>query len=380
MKSCQTRTPSSSQRSWKVSDSYAPVPGILTTFIPAARSCSSATRSSSSPAARLTKSGGVQTTPRAKMSTPFTRRASGVSSTAYPGPGSSSRKPTRRESSSAPARSVNSCRVGSPCVCGHHSSTFGTRTSPSTLPSTTGTDARQPASSSSSSSGSAPSIARSWAVTRSTPSPSSSRGRSSNRSRTIPRRRSRKTGFHGPTGAGPGAKPGQRPSSIVRKKRRFPGASCVRQRDRGLRDPSRSGASAWQWIRSSFSLRSSDPTSRSRATNIDSLWTTCSPLRYTSATVAIPSSRSTTSSPSPAGAAPKRVRNQQSRLSRSTASVSKPPSRRAPAAVPGTRAGSHSPGSPPGSPTASCQPSSRGAIATPASRGASACKNVEQRL
>jgi hypothetical protein len=72
MKSCQTRIPSSSHRSWNAADSYAAVPGIRTMFIPAARSDSSSTRSVAADGAGPVASSGVQTAPRTNTGTPFT--------------------------------------------------------------------------------------------------------------------------------------------------------------------------------------------------------------------------------------------------------------------------------------------------------------------
>ena len=90
-----------------------------------------------------------------------------------------------------------------------------------------------PPSSTSTAPGTAPPSPRSDARTESTPSAPSSLVPSSSRSTASRRRRSIHTGRHGPTAAGPGANPGARPSSIVRKKRKPPSTS--------LRAPARPG-------------------------------------------------------------------------------------------------------------------------------------------
>ena len=97
-----------------------------------------------------------------------------------------------------------------------------------------------------------PSSARRRALTVSRPSSPASRARTRRSSTTMPRRRSRVTGRHGPTAGGPGANPGARPSSVVRNQRRLPSATtAVRQRARGLRGSASRGARARQRIASS---------------------------------------------------------------------------------------------------------------------------------
>ena len=76
MKSCHTRMPSSSHRSWNAAVSYAPVPGRRSMFMPALRTRLSSVRSSSSEGASPTGSIGVQTAPRANTRTPLMCRSS----------------------------------------------------------------------------------------------------------------------------------------------------------------------------------------------------------------------------------------------------------------------------------------------------------------
>ena len=88
------------------------------------------------------------------------------------------------------------------------------------------------------------------------------------------------TGRHGPTGAGPGAKPGERPNIIVRYQRRLPALTTrVRQRALGRRRLASSGVSARQAMTSSLSARSRPATSTRWAANIDSDSRTSLPLR-----------------------------------------------------------------------------------------------------
>ena len=171
------------------------------------------------------------------------------------------------------------------------------------------------------------------------PTSPSSVARTRRSSTTMPRRRSIETGRHGPTTGGPAEKPGARPRSDVRNQRRFPSStSAVRQRARGRRDSARSGVRGRQRISSSCEPPTRWVMSTTCPRNIDSLVAIVTPSSRTSAIVAIPSRRRTTSSPFPAGASSKRVRNVHSSSSR-PAGTARPASRYAPATVPGTRAG-----------------------------------------
>ena len=93
------------------------------------------------------------------------------------------------------------------------------------------------------------------------------------------------TGRQGPTAAGPGAKPGERPNIIVRNQRRLPGSTTrVRHRAAGRRRPASRGLSARQTITSSFSAARRSSTSSSWVRHIDADSSTSSPLRKTSLT------------------------------------------------------------------------------------------------
>ena len=88
------------------------------------------------------------------------------------------------------------------------------------------------------------------------------------------------TGRHGPTGAGPGANPGERPNIIVRYQRRLPALTTrVRQRALGRRRLASSGTSARHTIVSSFSGSSRSRTSTRWDANIESDSSTSAPLR-----------------------------------------------------------------------------------------------------
>ena len=295
MKSCHTSSPSSSQRSWKVVLSYALVPGMRRMFMPASRTCSNAARSCAGDGASPTASIGVHTHPRANTRVPLRCRSSPCSSTSWIGaaPAASSRNPTRPASteircSPSPISSRAPYVAGSPWVCGHHSATQGTVSSPvqRTAPSSSATSSAadqlcDPRESSISTLGRVASA--NWSRHASTarrPSARSTLGRSDSASTTTRRRRSRTTSRHGPTAGGPGAKPGARPSTIVRKKRRLPSATRrVRHRARGRRRARRRGARPRQQIVSSFDRRSREPTSSACAANIESLSSTRSPFR-----------------------------------------------------------------------------------------------------
>ena len=90
----------------------------------------------------------------------------------------------------------------------------------------------------------------------------------------------RRTGRHGPTGAGPGANPGERPNDIVRYQRRLLWLTTrVRQRALGRRRRANSGVNARQTISSSLRSLSRSPISTACAAHIDSDSSTSSPLR-----------------------------------------------------------------------------------------------------
>ncbi len=212
-------------------------------FIPAARTRPSSARSSCSEGARLIASIGVHTAPRANTRTPLTCRSSPFRSTSWAGlvPNASSRKPMLPTSTRVCERVPvttrrTSCRAGSPCVCGHQRSTRGTSSSPCAVGSSAGPRSAScarcapdgPSSSTSTERTCSSPKGRRLATTESTPRSPSKRGRSVSSSTANPRRRSTWTARHGPTAAGPGAKPGARPSSIVRKNRRL--RSCDQAR------------------------------------------------------------------------------------------------------------------------------------------------------
>ena len=259
-------------------------------FIPASRTCSSAARSSLARRAPGRRSrSGVQTAPRAKTRTPFTCRSSPSLGDVVPGagPAASSRKPTRPASIPTSPLAARR-RAGAPRAgparrgCAATSGRVGNAdlAATSTAPSSPGASPRARASASPAPrarpvGGARRRRRRARAAsprTASTPSSPSRRGRSASASTATAPRRSIQTGRQGPTAAGPGAKPGQRPSSIVRKKRRRLSASLVRQRARGLRRLPSSGPSARQRIASSFSAPRAAlaPTSIAAAANIDS--------------------------------------------------------------------------------------------------------------
>ena len=125
MKSCQTSSPSSSQRSWNAG-------GLVDADARRRGPCSCPRRAAASQRrAQLASGTGVHTAPRAKTGTPLTASASASRSASKPG-----RAPARgtRRPAAAPTRPVEhqrtSCSAGAPCVCGHQRSAPGTRTSP----------------------------------------------------------------------------------------------------------------------------------------------------------------------------------------------------------------------------------------------------------
>ena len=125
MKSCQTRIPSSSQRSWNAADSYAAVPGMRTMFMPAARSARAARaqrRRRRRRAARLERrpDRAARRTPRS----PLTRSCEPVGLEPLAAGRARESRPVRRRSRvlAPPARRDQRDRVeasGSPWVCGH---------------------------------------------------------------------------------------------------------------------------------------------------------------------------------------------------------------------------------------------------------------------
>ncbi len=154
-------------------------------------------------------------------------------------------------------------------------------------------------------------------------------------------RRSSVTSRHGPITAGPEAKPGARPSNMVRWWRSPLTAIRVRHRARGGLDMAMAGPSARHRIATSAPSFIRGPNTISWLANIDSLVNKRSPSTKTSASVAMPPNRSTTSSPAAAGGPLSLDRNHQSSESRSRGTTApRAASRSAPATVPGTRAGS----------------------------------------
>ncbi len=270
------------------------VPGMRSMFMPASRTCSSAARSAPAAGARPMASSGVQTAPAGEHAHAVDVQVEPVLSAlrgrrSLPPP--RSRKPTR------PARSITarilrcgdrlaahqtrvaaheqSCSAGSPWVCGHQRATSGTTQLAARLDShprraTSASGARRVPD--------GPDELHLDAVIGAVPRGCAGapvpparrprrtrRGRSVSSSTTRRRRRSRRTARHGPTAAGPGAKPGSRPSSIVRKKRRLPSATRrVRQRARGRRGGRSSGVSARQRIASSLRAAQARPPRRAR--------------------------------------------------------------------------------------------------------------------
>ncbi len=235
--------------------------------------------------------------------------------------------------------------AGSPWVCGHHSRTSGTLKRPeyrSPAPDGVRTAVWVRPSRSTTSSTLfvvAPSRAAMRHAAVRLPSASARRRRSS---MATPRRRSRRTPRHGPTGAAGGDQPGVRPSSVVRNQR-----SCwcisigTRHRGRGRR-ALRSRSRERQQMTSSFSARTDSSTRTSCDVNMLSLVRRRAPLSHTSATVARPSKHSHSCSPRPAGCAANRVRYHQSSASKSRTGPSRshvPARRNDAAAVEGTVVG-----------------------------------------
>ncbi len=194
------------------------------------------------------RSGGVQTAPRANTGTPLTAQGEPVALRAAAST-RRARKPDRADGEATPLRRRSMITVvqrGSPWVCGHQRCTSGDPelAADPAAPSSRARSARH-----------APAATarrrRAGQVTRTGPAAAAPRRAAARRRRrpstartrvAAARRRARRvrrssaTGRHGPTTAGPGANPGARPSSIVRKKRRLPSAtSRVRQRARGRR-------------------------------------------------------------------------------------------------------------------------------------------------
>ena len=357
--------------------------------MPAARTVSSAARSASGDGARPTMSSGVQRAPRANTGDVVDVDEQAVALDVVVRPRARCERPEadparvdRRGPPSAPTTSRTSYRAGAPWVCGHQRSTAGIRSSPwraSSLPSGRLREPRRDDRPVGPSTSSSTRIARSRRPSEapearrgpdSTPSSPSSRGRRRQlRRRRGRRRRSSQIGRHGPTAAGPGENAGIRPSSIVRNQRRLLSAtSRVRQRARGRRWPAelrrqRPAADRELVVRP----RSAAPTSIAwRREHRLALAAPGSPFRKTSASVARPSRRSTTSSPAAAGAASNVVRNHQSWASRSPAvepgvaqRAGRGPGHQRREPVPGRR-GRPASGVRPATAAAACQPSTIG--------------------
>ncbi len=137
MKSCQTRIPSSSQRSWNaVALVGGRCRGSRSMFMPARRATARArARARRAERRRAPRSSGVQTAPRANTGTPLTRSCEPVALELLAAdPQRRGSRPARASTAmlapSTPISSVTSCSAGSPWVCGHQRATSGTPSSP----------------------------------------------------------------------------------------------------------------------------------------------------------------------------------------------------------------------------------------------------------